>query len=100
MNSVQPVRTTPHGLGMQYSVSESIVGNESFVVNAGDAYLNSPGNYHTEQLTDLVMDTEAHAVFPVMYVEDPAWHGVIGFDETESGVYSFRQAVEKLKDLR
>jgi len=85
----------PRGFGDAVLKAESSIGNEEFLVNAGDTYVKSLGNAHLERLVTAHDELGADAAFIVQEVEDPRQYGVIEFREVEKEVYKVIKAVEK-----
>ncbi len=85
----------PLGFGNAVFVSRSFVGDESFLVHAGDTLIISEGTRCLERLTKTNDRFGADAVFAVKEVEDPRQFGVIRCVDVEPGVFRVVEAVEK-----
>lgn len=85
----------PKGFGDAVLRAEPFIGNEEFLVHAGDTYILSPMNGHVERLISVYRRFKADAAFIVQEVEDPRQYGVAEVEEVEEGVYEVRRVVEK-----
>ena len=85
------------GFGDAVLRSQPIIGNERFLVSAGDVYVKSQGGSHIRRLIESSARTEAEAVFLVQEVEDPLRHGVVELEDAHDGIHKVKRAVEKPK---
>jgi UTP--glucose-1-phosphate uridylyltransferase len=85
------------GFGDAVLKSQSIVGNERFLVSAGDVYVKSPEDSHIRRLIECSDGTDAEAVFLAQEVEDPLRHGVVELEHIHGGIHEVKRAVEKPK---
>jgi len=85
----------PKGFGHAVLMAQPFVQNEHCLVHAGDTYIVSKKNLHLKFLLDTSQRLGADAAFIVQNVEHTEGYGIIDGDETETGVYRVRLAVEK-----
>ena len=85
------------GFGDAVLKSQLIVGNERFLVSAGDVYVTSPRDSHIRRLIESSDRTGAEAVFLAQEVEDPLRHGIVELEAAHSGIHEVKRAVEKPK---
>jgi len=85
----------PKGFGDAVLRAEPFIGDEEFMVHAGDTYIISPGNGHIERLLKTYGELRADAVFVVQEVEDPRQYGVVKGREVEDEVIEVEMVVEK-----
>jgi len=85
----------PRGFGDAILKSQTTIGNETFLVNAGDSLIISRNGSHLSRLAKIHRDLQAHATFIVHEIENPTQYGVIDIEEKQGDVYKVRLAVEK-----
>jgi len=85
------------GFGDAVLMSQSIIGNERFLVSAGDVYIPSARDSHIGRLIEFSSKLEAEAIFLAQEVEEPERHGIVELEEFHDGVYKVKRAVEKPK---
>lgn len=86
----------PKGFGHAVMVSETFVGNNDFLVHAGDTQIISSGNKEQiGRLTDVHSKYGADATILTRRLENPAGHGIIIPEEIDHRVYLVKDAVEK-----
>lgn len=84
----------PKGFGDAVLMAKSFVGNDDFVVAAGDTYIVSTGARFLKKLVKVHTSTNAQATLLVLEVEDPRQYGVIDVLEDERGLRVI-SAIEK-----
>jgi len=84
----------PKGFGDAVLLAKSFIGNEDFLVAAGDTYVFSKGNTFLRKLLEVHASTNAHASLVVLEVEDPRQYGVVEVSEDDEGL-KVLSAVEK-----
>ena len=67
----------PLGFGHAVLQAKSYVGNERFLLHAGDTLILSPKNSHIKKLADCHAKNKAAASFIVQEIQDPRQYGVI-----------------------
>jgi len=85
----------PRGFGDAVLKAKAFVGNEPFIVHAGDAIIFSENNEHLKKIINVFYHKKAEAVFLLKEVEDPRIYGVIEPGEEEEDVIEVRRIVEK-----
>lgn len=89
-------QSRPLGFGHAVLLSKVFVGNNRFLVHAGDAYILSNGVRHVERLTATHLKTKAAATIFLAEVADPRPHGVAEVHRRD-GVTYVESLVEKPK---
>lgn len=85
----------PLGFGDAVLKARPFVGEEEFLVHAGDTYIVSDGSLYIRRLMDAYGRLEADAAFILKRVEDPRQYGVVRSEAVGHGVYRVMEAVEK-----
>ena len=85
----------PKGFGDAVLKARPCVGDEDFLVVAGDSYVISRGNAHLKRLMKSFYEFEADALLVTQKIEDPRQHGIIEFEELGDGVLKVKRAIEK-----
>jgi UTP--glucose-1-phosphate uridylyltransferase len=85
----------PKGFGDAVLMAQPFVQNEQCLVHAGDSCIISKDMNHIKLLIDTYERLNADAAFIVLEIDDPWQYGVIEADETETGVYRVKAAIEK-----
>ncbi|MFQ6075887.1 MAG: UTP--glucose-1-phosphate uridylyltransferase [Candidatus Bathyarchaeia archaeon] len=85
----------PLGFGDAVLKAKTFVGEEEFLVHAGDTYIVSDSFGYIERLMDTYRRLGADATFIVKRVEDPRQYGVVRCEAVDQGVYRVIEAVEK-----
>lgn len=86
---------SPRGFGHAVLLVKSLVGDEPFLVHAGDTLISSKTGYPINDLMMTHKALEALATFLVCPVEDPSKYGVITGRESQAGVIHVESMVEK-----
>ncbi len=85
----------PKGFGDAVLRAEPFIGDEEFLVHAGDTYIFSPTNSHVARLLKVYGECKADAAFIVQEVEDPRQYGIVKGKQIEDGVYEVEVVIEK-----
>ena len=85
----------PKGFGNAVLMAQPFVQNEHCLVHAGDTYIISESMEHIKLLIDTYERLNADAAFIVQEIENPKQFGIIEAEETESGIYKVKKAIEK-----
>jgi len=85
----------PKGFGDAVLKAKAFVGNEPFIVHAGDAVIFSENNQHIKKVMDIFCKKKAEAVFLLKKVENPKMYGVIEPGEEEGDIIEVKRIVEK-----
>ena len=86
---------SPRGFGDAVLQARPFVGDEEFLVHAGDTYIISDGNRHLFDLARVYDRFDSDAAFLVLEVEDPRQYGVIEGRLIDESVYLVDKLVEK-----
>jgi dTDP-glucose pyrophosphorylase len=73
------------------------IGDDNFLVHAGDTYIVSERNMHHRRLARAFEETKADAVFLVNKMKDPRDRGIVDGVRIGKGLYSVKRVVEKPK---
>ena len=84
----------PRGFGDAVLRAEPYI-KEPFLVQAGDTFILSEGNYHLMRLLKVHEEFESEATFFVQEVENPKPFGIIQGEEIKKGIYSVERVIEK-----
>jgi len=85
----------PMGFGDAVLRAKSFIGNDSFIVHAGDTYVISDNADHLQRLMKGRESLDADAMLLVKEMQDPKQHGVIEAEEIGDETYKVNRAVEK-----
>jgi UTP--glucose-1-phosphate uridylyltransferase len=85
----------PRGFGDAVLQAKRLIGEESFLVHAGDTLINSRTETISERLTKAYTKTRAEATLALQEVEDPRQYGVAEILETPDGNLNVKRLVEK-----
>ena len=85
----------PRGFGDAVLKAKAFVGNEPFIVHAGDAVIFSENNQHIKKVMEVFQKKKAEAVFLLKEVENPRIYGVIEPGEEEGDIVEVKRIVEK-----
>jgi len=87
----------PSGFGDAVLRAESFIGDEPFLVHAGDDLILSKDKGYLKRLTETFEKIDSDAVLLVEDVDDPRKYGVIVGEEIEDRLYKVERIVEKPK---
>jgi UTP--glucose-1-phosphate uridylyltransferase len=85
----------PRGFGDAVLKAKSFVGADSFLVHAGDSYIQSPNSRHLERLRSASETSKADVAFLAQRVQDPRRYGVVEGTQESEGVVHVTRLVEK-----
>jgi UTP--glucose-1-phosphate uridylyltransferase len=85
----------PKGFGNAVLMAQPFVQNERCLVHAGDSCIISKDMDHIRLLLDAYEKLNADATFIVLEIENPRQYGIIEAEETETGIYKVKAAIEK-----
>ncbi|MGQ9513440.1 MAG: sugar phosphate nucleotidyltransferase [Thermoproteota archaeon] len=85
----------PKGFGDAVLRAKPFVGNEEFIVNAGDTSIISENDNHLRKLAKVYEELSCDAAFIVHEVEDPRKYGVVNGEEVAEGVLKISKIEEK-----
>lgn len=88
----------PRGFGHSVLMAKSFVGDEPFLVHAGDTYIISSNNNCFHKLADVFERKDAAAAIIVDRVRNAKQYGVIRGKEIEDGIYRVDELLEKPKN--
>lgn len=93
-------QTQRKGFGDAVLHSERFVGNEPFIVHAGDDLVLSPGEGHLIDLARAYSEMSADAAFLVQEVNDPSHYGVVVGESISQRVMTVKGIEEKPRNPR
>ena len=85
----------PKGFGEAVLRGRPFIGQDEFLVHAGDTYVISDGGQHLKRLIEAHSRLRSEATFLVEEMEDPRKYGVIKGEPVERGLYRVKHIVEK-----
>jgi len=85
----------PRGFGDAVSRSRAFVGDENFLVHAGDSYFISRNAEHLRRLVTTSERLKADSSFLVQDVNDPSQYGIVDGTSFEDGVLKVKSVEEK-----
>lgn len=85
----------PKGFGDAVLKAQRLVGEETFIVNAGDTLIISRNGLHFDRLVENHRLLQAHATFIVHEVKNPSQHGIVNIADKHGDAYSVKLAIEK-----
>jgi UTP--glucose-1-phosphate uridylyltransferase len=85
----------PRGFGDAVLKSKSFVGNDRFMVHAGDSHFISQNADHLRRVMVLSEESKADALFLSMEVEDPTRFGIVDGETRADGLVKVKRLVEK-----
>ncbi|MFQ6085484.1 MAG: UTP--glucose-1-phosphate uridylyltransferase [Candidatus Bathyarchaeia archaeon] len=87
----------PKGFGDAVHCAKQFVGDDEFLVHAGDTYIISKDNHHIKRLAETHDRLGSDATLIVQRMRDPRMYGVIRYERMKDGVYKVTEAIEKPK---
>jgi UTP--glucose-1-phosphate uridylyltransferase len=87
----------PKGFGHAVFMAKPFIGNEPFMVHAGDTYIVSKNGDHIERLISAHEKNDADATLLLQKVEDPRQYGVAVVEPLEEDIYKTKDVIEKPK---
>lgn len=88
-------QSIPKGFGDAVYRSKFFVGNDSFLMHAGDDVILSKNYDHLRRLEKAFLKNDADMAFLVTEIDDPRSYGVIEGDQIENGIYHVKNMEEK-----
>ena len=85
----------PRGFGDAVKLTKQFVGNDDFVVHAGDVSIINSKVHPVTRLIKIGKEFDASAVLLVRKVSDPKRHGVPTLEKISSTVFNVKKVVEK-----
>ncbi len=85
----------PRGFGDAVLKARAFVGEERFLVHAGDSYILSKNSAHLKRLMMSSKESGADAAFLVQEVQDPRRYGVVEGQRDHTGALKVKRVVEK-----
>lgn len=85
----------PKGFGHAVLTAKPFIGNEPFLVCAGDTYIISHNGDHVKRLVEAHLRYRADATLLLQHMESPRGYGVAEAKEVEDRVFKVRRVVEK-----
>ena len=90
----------PLGFGHAVLLSETVIGNDTFLVHAGDTMIISknPNNKTILKMIEIYKKELPDIIFLAKEVRDPRMYGVIIGYEIEDGLFDVKKVIEKPKE--
>lgn len=85
----------PKGFGEAVHRAYSFVGNEEFLVHAGDTYIITRKCTHLKRLVKVHQELDADATLLLQKMEDPRQYGIVEVEEVAGKNYRVNKAIEK-----
>jgi UTP--glucose-1-phosphate uridylyltransferase len=85
----------PRGFGEAVLRGRPFIGQDEFLVHAGDTYVISDGRQHLKRLIEAHSRLDSEATFLVEEMKDPRKYGVIKGEAIERGLYRVKSIEEK-----
>ena len=85
----------PRGFGDAVLKARSFVGNDRFMVHAGDSHFISRNADHLRRVIALSEESNADGLFLSMEVEDPTRFGIVEAETSANGLLRVKRLVEK-----
>jgi UTP--glucose-1-phosphate uridylyltransferase len=88
-------QSQPRGFGDAVLKAKSFVGDDRFMVHAGDSHFISRNAEHLRRVVRMSEESKADALFLSMEVEDPSRFGIIEGETMADGLVKVKRLVEK-----
>jgi len=88
-------QSRPRGFGDAVLTGRSGIGDDDFLVHAGDTYIISEKNAHYRRLFQVFEKMKADSAFFVKRTRNPMERGIIEGERIDERTYAVRRAVEK-----
>lgn len=85
----------PKGFGHAVFMAKHFVGNEPFLVHAGDTYIISPNDNPIRRLMEVSGKKEAEATLLLKKVKNPKHYGIAEIQKNSGDVFNVRRVIEK-----
>jgi UTP--glucose-1-phosphate uridylyltransferase len=83
------------GFGEAVHRARSFIGNEEFLVHAGDTYIISPACTHLKRLVKVHRELKADATLLLQKIDDPRQYGIVEAEQLAEKNYKVKKAIEK-----
>lgn len=97
-NTMFVTQPSPRGFGDAVMYSRAFVGNQPFVLHAGDDLILGSGENYVKKIINAFEKTNSDAIFYVERIEDPRLYGVVIGEEEEGFIY-VKDVVEKPSEV-
>jgi len=88
-------QSQPRGFGDAVLRAKSFVGDDRFLVHAGDSHFISRNAEHLRRVVRMSEESKADALFLSMEVEDPSRFGIVEGEAMADGLVKVKRLVEK-----
>jgi UTP--glucose-1-phosphate uridylyltransferase len=88
-------QSQPRGFGDAVLKAKSFVGDDRFLVHAGDSHFISRNAEHLRRVVRMSEESKADALFLSMEVEDPSRFGIVEGEPMADGLVKVKRVVEK-----
>ena len=88
-------QSQPRGFGDAVLKAKSFVGDDRFLVHAGDSHFISRNAEHLRRVVRMSEESEADALFLSMEVDDPSRFGIVEGETMADGLVKVKRLVEK-----
>jgi UTP--glucose-1-phosphate uridylyltransferase len=88
-------QSQPRGFGDAVLKAKSFVGDDRFLVHAGDSHFISRNAEHLRRVVRMSEESKADALFLSMEVEDPSRFGIVEGEMMADGLVKVKRLVEK-----
>ena len=88
-------QSQPRGFGDAVLKAKSFVGNDRFMVHAGDSHFISRNAEHLRRVVRMSEESKADALFLSMEVDDPSRFGIVEGEMMADGLVKVKRLVEK-----
>ena len=85
----------PKGFGHAVSMAKPFIGNETFLVHAGDTYIISTNDNPIRRLIEVHRNKKAEVTLLLKEVENPKYYGVAEVQENSGEVFNVKRVIEK-----
>jgi|Deesub1362B_J571_1020462.scaffolds.fasta_scaffold00004_220 UTP--glucose-1-phosphate uridylyltransferase len=86
---------TPLGFGHAVLITKSFVGNDDFIVHAGDDFIVSKENRHLKRLIEAYSEYNANIALLLEEADDPRKYGVVRGEFLDNDIFRVDGVVEK-----
>jgi UTP--glucose-1-phosphate uridylyltransferase len=88
-------QSQPRGFGDAVLKAKSFVGDDRFLVHAGDSHFISKNAEHLRRVVRMSEESKADALFLSMEVDDPSRFGIVEGETMADGLVKVKRVVEK-----
>jgi len=86
---------SPKGFGDAVRFTESFVGNEDFILQAGDVAVIQNKTSFLSKLINQAKDSQSDAILSIRKVSDPKRHGIVILENEDQNISRVTKAIEK-----